>query len=226
MMNKVIQAIIAPSMMCANMLRLEDDLRAFERLGVELLHIDVMDGDFVPNYTLGTDYVRILAQATRIPLDIHLMITEPERKLDWFSVKPGDFVSIHYEATRHAQRALARIRAMGARPMLALNPATPVDVLAYVIDDVDGVLIMTVNPGYAGQKLVPRTIDKVRDARAMLDRLGRGDARIEVDGNVSVENAKLLREAGADVFVAGTAGLFMQDAPLDAAYRRLCEAVE
>ena len=197
---------ISPSIMCANLMNLESDIREFEKAGIEYLHIDIMDGSFVPNYTLGTDFIAKLRKATNIPLDIHLMINEPERKLDWFDFQPSEYVAIHYETTNHVQRVLQNIRDKGAKSMLALNPATPLCVLEDVAVDLDAILIMTVNPGYAGQKLVPQTLDKIARARAMYPHL-----EIEVDGNVSYENAKKMRAAGADIFVGGTAGLFMKD---------------
>ena len=199
---------IAPSMMCADYRTFADLLKTFEEQEIEYLHIDVMDGVFVKNYTLGTDFCRRLRDMTAIPLDIHLMITEPEWKIDWFAPRPGEYVSVHVEATDHLQRALAKIRDFGARPMAALNPATPLNVLDYVLDDIDAVLLMTVNPGFAGQKLIPQTLDKIARLRKLLDDSGRQHVRIEVDGNVSFENAVKMRAAGADMFVCGTSSIF------------------
>lgn len=204
------RAELSPSMMCADICFLQDTLHTFKQNHVEYLHIDIMDGCFVPNYTLGTDYCRQLHRLTDIPLDIHLMIEHPEDKLDWFDIAPGDIVSVHCEATRHLQRTLARLRERGARVFAALNPATPTEMLHYVLDDIDGVLLMTVNPGFAGQKVIPATIQKIRDMRAMLAEKQYSGLLIEVDGNVSLENATKMRAAGADIFVAGTAGLFRQ----------------
>jgi ribulose-phosphate 3-epimerase len=211
---------IAPSVMCADFLRLEKTLRLFEALNVEYLHVDIMDGSFVPNYTLGTDFVRALRAAASIPLDVHLMIDEPERKIDWFGFRPGEYVSIHYEATKHVQRALARVKDTGAKAMLALNPATPLCVLEDVLPDLDGVLLMTVNPGYAGQRLIPQIIDKIARLRAMAP-----DIEIETDGNVSFENAKRMRAAGATLFVAGSSSVFSKDADLAANTQKLREII-
>ena len=194
---------ISPSMMCADFLNLEKDIRAFEKLGIEYLHIDIMDGSFVPNYTLGTDYVRKLKETTKIPMDIHLMIDRPEDKLEWFEFGEGDYVSFHWEATKHVHRTIQRIKARGAKAMLALNPATPLCVLEDVITDLDAVLIMTVNPGFAGQNLVRQTLDKIKRLRRMY-----AGIEIEVDGNVSFENAVIMKGAGADIFVAGTSSIF------------------
>ena len=208
--------MIAPSMMCADFLNLEKDIRVFEKLEIDLLHIDVMDGVFVPNYTLGTDFVRKLKENTNIPLDIHLMIEQPENKLDWFCFGEGDYVSFHWEATKHAQRVIAEIKKRKAYAMLALNPATPLCVLEDLIDDLDAVLIMTVNPGYAGQKLVPQTIDKIKRLRQMYP-----DIEIEVDGNVSFENAVIMHHTGANIFVAGSSSVFASGGTLQENIKKL-----
>ena len=200
---------ISPSMMCADFLHLERDIKVFEDLNIDLLHIDVMDGVFVPNYTLGTDFVRVLKDNTKIPLDIHLMIERPEDKLDWFNFGEGDYVSFHYESTNHSQRVISEIKKRKAKAMLALNPATPLCVLEDLIGDLDAVLIMTVNPGYAGQKLVPQTIDKIKRLRQM-----HPDLEIEVDGNVSFNNAVIMHRAGANIFVAGSSSVFSHDGTL------------
>jgi ribulose-phosphate 3-epimerase len=216
---------ISPSLMCADFFNLGREISELERLGIEYLHIDIMDGVFVPNYTLGTDFIKNLHRATRIPLDIHLMIDRPDAKLDRFEFKPGDYVSIHYESTPHVQRSLAAIRAAGARPMIAINPATPIGVLEDILQDIDAVLIMTVNPGYAGQKLIPQTIEKIARLRRMLDESARPEIEIECDGNVSFENAAKMSRAGANIFVAGTSSLYMPGNPLDINVKRLREAI-
>lgn len=205
-----LQKMIAPSLMCADFLRLGEELQALEICGIEYLHVDIMDGSFVSNYTLGTDFVKKVKGASSIPLDLHLMIEDPERKLDWFAFGEGDFVSIHWEATRHPQAALAAIRARGAKAMLALNPGTPLTVVEELLPDLDGVLVMTVNPGFAGQKLIPQTLDKIRNLRTMLDQWGYGSVQIECDGNVSFENARKMSNAGANLFVAGTSSIYAQ----------------
>ncbi|MBQ6823569.1 MAG: ribulose-phosphate 3-epimerase [Clostridia bacterium] len=209
------KSMISPSMMCADYGDLPATLRTLERNGIEYLHIDIMDGHFVPNFTLGTDYCRYLKKATAIPLDYHLMVEEPETKLDWFPIGEGDLVSVHYESTRHLQRVLALIREKGAHPMVAINPATPISVLEEILCDVDGILVMTVNPGFAGQKLVPATLEKLRKLRAALDAKGYEQLLIEVDGNVNLPNAALMREAGADLFVAGTSSIFKPNEDMD-----------
>ena len=217
---------IAPSMMCADIMNMKQVLTSFENEGIEYLHIDIMDGQFVPNFTLGTDYCKILKKNTSIPLDIHMMVEDPETKIDWFPIGEGDYVSIHVESTRHLQRVLAQIRAKGAKPMAAINPATPITVLEHVLDDIDGVLVMTVNPGFAGQKLVPATLKKITELREYLDEKGYPQIEIEVDGNVSFENAIKMRAAGADIFVAGTSSVFKTEFSLEEGIRKLREVLD
>lgn len=195
---------ISPSMMCVEIDKMKEYLKIFEEEGIEYLHIDIMDGDFVPNYMLGTDYVKQLRKITKIPLDVHLMVNEPERKIDWFDFQEGEYVSVHTESTRHLQKALQAIKATGAKPMVAINPATPVESLQYVLDDIEGLLVMTVNPGFSGQKAIPQAIQKIEDCRKYLDSRGYNNIEIEVDGNVSYELAGKMAEKYADIFVAGT----------------------
>ena len=206
---------ISPSMMCADICKIQEILETFKKNGIEYLHIDIMDGVFVPNYTLGTDYCKALKKYSDIPLDIHLMIEEPEKKLNFFDIGKGDYVSIHAESTAHLQRVLTQIRSLGAKAMVAINPATPISAIEEVTDDIDAVLVMTVNPGFAGQKLVPQTLKKIRRIRDFLDSNGHSDVEIEVDGNVSFENAKLMKEAGANIFVAGTSSVFKSGLTLE-----------
>lgn len=211
---------IAPSIMCAPMFELPKYVAEMEAFGIELIHIDIMDGSFVQNYTLGTNFVKELKGKTSIPLDIHLMIEDPESKLQWFEFGEGDYVSVHFEATRHLQKALAAIRARGAKAMVAINPATPISSLDSVLDDIDAVLVMTVNPGFAGQKLVQSTLKKIKNLREYLDRAGYSHIEIEVDGNVSFENAKLMHDAGANIFVCGTSSVYAQGNPVSENIKR------
>jgi len=217
---------ISPSLMCADFLNMGNELRTLEKGGIEYLHIDIMDGIFVPNYTLGTDFIKKLHNVTSIPLDIHMMIDKPEAKLDWFEFREGDFACIHYEAATHLQRALQKIHDKGAKTMLALNPATPLCVLEEVLDDLDAVLIMTVNPGFAGQKLIPSTLSKISRLRKMLDERGYGHIEIECDGNVSFENARKMSDAGANIFVAGTSSLYAKGSTLEENIKKLREAIK
>lgn len=216
---------ISPSMMCADFLHLEKQLVEMQAQGIEYLHVDIMDGVFVPNYTLGVDFCRMLHEASPIPLDMHLMIAEPEAKLKWFPIREGDYVAVHYEAGYHIARSLQTIRDLGGKPMLALNPGTPTEVLRYLTDDLDGVLVMAVNPGFAGQKYIPATTEKIRDVRRLLNNAGRVNADIEVDGNVSISNARVMRAAGANIFVAGTSSVFQGDGRLGVHIEELRDAV-
>ncbi|MCI5513158.1 MAG: ribulose-phosphate 3-epimerase [Clostridia bacterium] len=216
---------ISPSLMCADFLHLGDELKALEKYGIEYLHVDIMDGVFVSNYTLGTDFIKKIHRATDIPLDIHLMIDHPDTKLDWFEFKEGDYVSVHYEACTHVQAVLSNIHKRGAKTMLALNPGTPICVLEDLLPDLDAVLIMTVNPGFAGQKLVPQTLDKIRRLRRMLDENGYENVEIECDGNVSFENAKKMSDAGANIFVAGTSSIYSKEASFEENIKKFREVI-
>lgn len=213
--------MISPSLMCASIANFRETLDTFDKEEIELLHVDVMDGEFVPNLQLGTAFIEQVREMSGIPLDIHLMINRPEDKLDWFGIRPGEWVSVHYEATSHVQRALARIKDRGAKAVLALNPATPLCVLEDVLDNLDGVLIMTVNPGFAGQTLIPAALGKIERLRNMLDERGKSGVLIEVDGNVSFENGTRMSEAGANVFVAGSSSVFRKDMTLSEGIKKL-----
>ena len=220
------RAMLAPSVMCVSEWKdSEAVLKALEDGGVDVLHVDVMDGEFVANLMIGTESIRHLRKASSIPLDIHLMIQRPEDKLDWFDIQPGEYVSVHAESTRHLQRALAKIQSLGAHPIVALNPATPLYMIEDVLADVDGVLLMTVNPGFAGQKLVPQTLDKISRLRTMLDEAGRPEVLIEVDGNVSFVNGKKMRRAGADMFVCGSSSIFSKEGTVAENIARFRECV-
>lgn len=216
---------IAPSMMCVDAFKLEDTLKTFKEEKIDYLHIDVMDGTFVPNFMLGTDYCKMLKKKTDLPLDIHLMINNPEYKAEWFPIGEGDMVSIHVESTVHLQRALSLVKRLGAKPIVALNPATPIEEIRYVLDDVCAVLLMTVNPGYAGQALIPQTLKKISDTRKFLDMNGYEHIEIEVDGNVSFENAKLMKSAGSNIYVAGSSSVFRKDLSLEDGIRLLRKVI-
>ena len=213
-------------MMCADIFSLGETLNVFEKNGVSYLHIDIMDGEFVPNFTLGTDYCRIMKKSSSIPLDIHLMVNDPEKKLSWFEFGEGDMVSVHFESTKHPYLALQMIRARGAKAFLAINPGTAASVILPMLSVMDGVLVMTVNPGFAGQKLAESTLAKITEVRALAEAAGKTDLLIETDGNVSCENAIRMSRAGADIFVAGTSAVFRKDMSLDEGLRKLQECVE
>lgn len=202
---------ISASMMCSDLIDLKETILVFEEEGIEHLHIDMMDGTFVPNIGLGVDYVRGLRKLTDIPLDLHLMIKDPEYKYQWLGIMPTDTVSIHYESTFQVQRALDYLEPYGCKRFLAINPATPVSVLEEVLDYIDGINLLMVNPGFAGQKIVPSTLRKAQKIVDLLRCEGRDDIIIEVDGNITPENGRILREVGASVFVAGTSAIFKGD---------------
>jgi len=216
---------ICASLACADWLHLERDLRALEEAGVDYVHMDVMDGTFVPNFALSPDAMRHVRRATSLPMDVHLMVERPERYLETFVEAGAEILIVHQEATVHLQRTLARIRDLGARPGVALNPATSLHTLEYVLEDLDLLLIMTVNPGFTGQKLVPSTLRKIADARRMF--AARGLATdIQVDGNVSFENAARMAAAGASYLVGGTSSLFAPGLTIAGGARRLREVAE
>ncbi len=198
---------ICASLACADWLHLEQDLRALERAQVDYLHIDVMDALFVPNLALSPDLMRIVGRATSLPMDVHLMIEKPERYLETFVQAGAKTLVVHQEASVHLQRTLAAIRQLGVRPGVALNPATSLETLEYVLEDIDLLLIMTVNPGFVGQRLVPATLRKIGDARRMVEERELA-VDIEVDGNVSWENATKMVRAGANWLVGGTSSIF------------------
>lgn len=199
---------LSASMMCSDLINLKETISIFEEEGIEHLHIDMMDGTFVPNFGLGVDYIRGLRKITNIPLDLHLMIKDPEYKLQWIGIKPTDMVSIHYESTYQVQRVLDWLEPYGCKRFLAINPATPVGVLEEVLEYIDGINLLMVNPGFAGQKIVPSTIKKAEKVADFLVREGREDIAIEVDGNITPENSKILRAFGANIFVCGTSSIF------------------
>jgi ribulose-phosphate 3-epimerase len=194
---------IAPSILAADFASLGDAARAVERAGVSILHVDVMDGHFVPQISIGTPVVASLKRATRLTLDVHLMVERPERYIEAFAAAGADMISVHQEATPHLDRALGMIRDHGCRPGAVINPATPVAMLSEVLSKVDHVLIMSVNPGYGGQAFIPEALGKVRQLREMRSRSGH-DFRIEIDGGIGPENVADVVRAGAEILVAGT----------------------
>ena len=215
------QKKISPSIMCADFFQLDTYIKAFEKCNIDMIHVDIMDGSFVPNYTLGTDFIKALKRKTEIPLDIHLMINNPENKLDWFEFNENDYVAIHCESTPHLHKAISAIKNRRAKAMVAVNPATPICALESILDDIDAVLIMTVNPGFAGQKLIKSVLKKITQLRNYLDKNGYEHIEIEVDGNVSFENAALMSKAGSNIFVAGTSSIFTKDLKLEDAINKL-----
>lgn len=199
---------ITASMMCTGLDKIFYYLTEFKEANIEFLHIDVMDGEFVPNFALGTDYVKSLRRISDIPFDFHFLVNNPLEKMGWFDIREGDQVAFHYENNEKISKCLEYLKRLGAASLIAINPETDYKVLDPYLDDIDGVLVMTVHPGFAGKKLLPYTIDKVRQMREYYDSMGYEDIFLEVDGNISIKNAEILYKAGAEVFVAGSSSLF------------------
>jgi ribulose-phosphate 3-epimerase len=194
---------IAPSILAANFASLEENIRAVERGGADIIHVDVMDGHFVPNITIGVPVVASLRKATRLPLDVHLMIENPEEFIAAFVEAGADMISVHQEATPHLDRALEMIRELRRGAGAVINPATPVETLSEVLDRVDHVLVMSVNPGFGGQSFIPNTLKKIQELRKMRERYN-ANFRIEVDGGIDLGNVAQIVRAGAQILVAGT----------------------
>ena len=212
---------IAPSILSADFSRLGEEIEAVTRGGATILHVDVMDGHFVPNLTVGLPVVKSLAKATELPIDAHLMISEPGRYAEQFVEAGAQMVSVHVEADAHLHRTLASIKAAGAQAGVVLNPATPVETLGEALNFADYVLVMSVNPGFGGQKFIANAIDKVRRIREMIEER-QLETRIEVDGGIDLENIASVVAAGAEIIVAGSA-VFGAGDP-EAAVRELREA--
>jgi len=201
---------IVPSILSADFAKLGDEIAMCEAGGADWIHIDVMDGCFVPNLTYGAKVIDTVRRCTSLPLDVHLMVVQPEKYFDDFVRAGASGLTIHAEAAPHLHRQLTRIRELGCRAGVALNPATPLDAVCEVIPEIDLLLIMTVNPGFGGQEFIPYSIDKIRRARLMLDEAG-SEAALEVDGGISRETINEVWSAGADTFVAGNAVFSARD---------------
>ncbi len=213
--------LLAPSILSADFSRLADEIARAEKGGASLIHVDVMDGRFVPNITVGPVVVSALRRATRLPLDVHLMIESADRFLDAFVDAGAAWISLHVEALPHLQRAVAHLRSRGVKPGVALNPSTPVAFLDEILPEIDHVLVMSVNPGFGGQSFLPASLDKVRRLARTIGERGLA-VRIEVDGGVDAANARSLVDAGAEILVAGSA-VFGKGDP-EAAARAIIEA--
>lgn len=195
---------IAPSILSADFMRLNDEIKGAESAGVDMIHIDIMDGHFVPNITIGPFIVEAIRKVTRLPLDVHLMIEEPDRYLNDFIRAGADYLTVHTETSVHLHRTIKWIKDSGLKAGVSLNPATPVWNLDYILSDVDIVLIMSVNPGFGGQEFIPQVLDKIGILKSILTERGL-EVLIEVDGGIKYENAKEVADAGADILVMGSA---------------------
>lgn len=204
---------IAPSILSADFGRLAAEVQAVEAAGADLIHVDVMDGRFVPNITIGPLVVEAVKRATKLPLDVHLMIVEPERYVGDFVKAGADLLSVHQEASPHLHRTLQQIRAAGAKPSVVLNPSTPLSAIEEILPEVQQVLLMSVNPGFGGQSFIAATVDKVRRLRQLLNARGLDHVDIEVDGGINAETARQVVAAGATVLVAGNSVFRAKDYP-------------
>ena len=192
---------ISPSILAADFSQMGKQVEFIDKCGADMVHCDVMDGMFVPNISFGHDMIKAFRKYTKKPLDVHLMIEKPERYIDNFVDAGADFITIHYEASPHAHRTLGYIRSKGVKSGIVYNPGTPLDSLKHLIDIVDMVLLMSVNPGFGGQKFIPSTIEKIKEAKEII---GDRDILLEVDGGVNEQNAPIIKQAGANVLVAGS----------------------
>lgn len=195
---------IAPSILSADFAKLGEEITAVERAGADYIHVDVMDGHFVPNITIGPLIVQAIRPVTKLPLDVHLMIDNPDQYIEAFAKAGADYITVHVEACRHLHRTIHHIKSFGIKAGVVLNPATPVDTIQHIVRDIDMVLLMSVNPGFGGQKFIPEVLPKIRKVKEMADSIGK-EIEIEIDGGVNSETAKLCVEAGANVLVAGSA---------------------
>jgi len=206
------QKKISPSLLSANFSNLEKDIKMLEEGGAHLLHLDVMDGHFVPNITMGPVIVEAINEVANIPLDVHLMIDDPDFYVDAFIDAGADYLTIHAEATPHLHRVVQKIKARGVKAGVSLNPHTPISILENVLDDIDLILIMSVNPGFGGQSFIPNTINKLQKLQAMLKEHNVEHIEVEVDGGIKIDNIKEVSDAGCDIFVSGS-GIFKAEDP-------------
>ena len=195
---------ISPSILSADFGRLAEEVRAVEEAGADYIHIDVMDGHFVPNITIGPFVVAAVKKVTKLPLDVHLMIENPERYVPEFAKAGSDIITVHAETTHHLHALVTQIKDLGKKAGVSINPATPVHSLGQIVADLDLVLVMSVNPGFSGQSFIPASLNKIKKVRSVIDKRG-SKAELEIDGGIKIENIGEVSKAGADVFVAGSA---------------------
>ncbi len=212
---------IAPSILSADFSRLGEEVEMLDRAGADMIHIDVMDGHYVPNLTIGPLVVKSIRKYTDLPFDVHLMMDNPMEYLDDFIAAGADSITVHAEVLHHLQGCLAAIRKKGVRAAVALNPSTPLNVLDYVLDDLDMVLLMTVNPGFGGQAFIPQMLNKIRDLRKTADGIGK-QLDIQVDGGINPDNVKAVVEAGANVIVSGSSIFGSSDPAMAIRHMRAC----
>jgi ribulose-phosphate 3-epimerase len=205
---------LSASIMCADLLNMETAIKNLETAGIDYLHVDIMDGAFVPNITLGFDLINAIKKITDMPLDIHMMVNEPSLFIERMNLTENDIVCVHYESEKHIHRTLEAIKNKGCKTGLAINPQTPFEVIEPLLEYIDMLLVMTVSPGFAGQKIFLGAERKVKKARRLLNEWGYSDIEIEVDGNISLENGKKMSDCGANIFVLGTSALFLKDKSL------------
>ena len=201
--------MVSPSILSADFGRLNEDLLALEKGGADYIHVDVMDGRYVPNISFGPPVMKCVKDTTKVPFDVHLMIEEPERYIEDFVKSGADIITVHQESTVHLHRTIQLIKSFGIKAGVSLNPATPLDTIEYILEDLDMVLIMTVNPGFGGQSFIEPMKDKIRKLRKIIDDRNL-DIMIEVDGGVKLENAKDIIECGVDMIVVGS-GIFSSE---------------
>ena len=220
-MKQVKHIKLSPNMMNADIGALTDTLALFEKHGIDHLHINIMDGIFAPGFMLGIDYCRQLRSLTGIPLDFHFLVVDPEPKIAWFEPRPGDYVSIHAESTKHLHRAIQNVKETGAKALVALNMATPLSAIEYVMEDIAGASLMLVNPGYGDQSYNPDSLRKFRDLRALANARGLEKFEIQADGIITFDNMADIVDAGADFIVLGPSTAFSKSIPPDEAMLKI-----
>lgn len=217
---------ISVSLMCADPFNMHETLACFEREKIDYLHLDIMDGKFVPNLGLGSDYIKALRKHTKIPFDYHIMVKDPDSVIDLLDIKETDIVSVHYESSYQIQRTLENVRKYGCKVMIAINPATPLCVLEELIYYIDGINLLMVNPGFAGQKMVDNCLKKAEKVARCIRKFKRNDIIFEVDGNISFEHAETLKNIGANMFVAGTSSIFSELSDIETSTKKMKEILQ